>query len=92
MVKRFFTPASKELIVTIAEDIFQRYHQRREMAKSREELQRQLVEFKTDLKAHQKKLAKAVKDKNDSAVINYSMSVAGLKNSIQELEEQLRNM
>lgn len=62
------------------------------MAKSREELQRQLVEFKTALKLHEKKLEKAKKEKNNKDVVNYSMSVAGLKNSIREIGTQLRNM
>lgn len=62
------------------------------MAKSRDELQRQLVEFKATLKIHEKKLEKAKKDKNNADVVNYSMSVAGLKNSIKEIGTQLRNM
>ncbi|WXW92603.1 hypothetical protein SEA_ENYGMA_120 [Streptomyces phage Enygma] len=62
------------------------------MAKTKEELQRQLIAFKAELKIHEKKLAKAQKDRNNKDVVNYSMSVAGIKNSIREIETQLRKM
>jgi predicted nucleic acid-binding Zn-ribbon protein len=62
------------------------------MAKTRDELQRQLVEFKTQLKVHQGKLERAKREKNNKDIVNYSMSVAGLKNSIKEIGIQLRKM
>jgi hypothetical protein len=65
---------------------------RRRMAKSKQELEKQLAAFKKSLSEHEAKLKKAKADKNKRDMVNYAMSVAGLKNSINEVGTQLRKM
>lgn len=62
------------------------------MNESREELQGKLVRYAHELKDYEKKLAKAQKDKVHDDIVNYSMAVAGYKNTIKEIKEQLKKL
>lgn len=62
------------------------------MDESREELQGKLVRYAHELKDYEKKLKQARKDKNSKDIVNYSMAVAGYKNTIKEIKEQLKKL
>lgn len=62
------------------------------MPKDKEKIQKQLQDFKAQLPSYEAKLAKAKRDGDKSGQVNYAMAVAGLKNSIKEIETQLRKM
>ncbi len=62
------------------------------MPKNKEELQRQLNTFKQELKDYEAKLERAKQTNNRDEMVNYAMTVAGLKNSIKEIGTQLRSM
>lgn len=62
------------------------------MPKERADVQRELNGLKRDLPAYEAALAKARKDKDQSGTVNYSMAVAGIKNSIKQLEAKLEEM
>lgn len=59
------------------------------MAQTKAEMQRQLDNFKKELKTYEQKLKNETDPKKKA---NLAMAVAGYKNSIKEIGTQLRNM
>ena len=62
------------------------------MPKEKADVQRELNGLKRDLPAYEAALAKAKKKNDQSGTVNYAMAVAGIKNSIKQLEAKLREM
>lgn len=62
------------------------------MPKSKEELQKQLMTYKDELKKYEGLLENARKKKNNADIVNYAMAVNGLKTSIKEIGAKLRSM
>jgi KaiC/GvpD/RAD55 family RecA-like ATPase len=62
------------------------------MAKSREELKRQLKTFESDLGKYEAEMNKHLAAGNKKKAVDYAMAVAGLKNSIKELKKALEKM